>query len=178
MKKSILMAAIMISCVCAMAQGKWEELIIKGDALKDTKDNKISYFESAKGETFNIYENDNTFSVECEEYQFYNYKSEYDPDIDDLELSVAVTVGLYDAMDNLKERIPIKLSLMSGDENLGFSPDRFDQKNYSKTLKIISHLQKENGYIRILAPIYGGASMDFKVYCKRHMSQTGIQIRP
>lgn len=78
-----------------------------------------------------------------------------------------ITVGLYDSNDTLLEKIVMWLDRQSSDyrfihtRNAGVMFNPVGQKK--KIKKIIEHLSKTNGYIRLIVPTFNSTDIDVKI---------------
>lgn len=162
MKTLLFFVVLMLNCIFVSAQQRWEAQTIKADNLKGTKATTLYTFEKENGEYF-CYDDDGSFFVVCRKYSMFNFRSEYNKLLEDLEYFVYATVGLYDSADNLINNIRLKMEIIQGSEDTAYSPDNADSR------KIFKHLTEVNGYVRIIVPLFGVGDVDIKMPCNSQL---------
>ena len=116
------------------------------------------------------YTDENGFRFTCWDKYPDCYRLSYSHIFDYYDNSVLVRVGLYDINDNIIEHFEMYLFVKIGkgnviDTSTGGPMVRPVGQN-KKVAKIMNHLFQGQGYVRFVAPIYGGATFDLKVPCR------------
>lgn len=157
MNRLIFFVLLLLNCIFTSAQERWEAQDIKGDKLKGTKSTTLYTFEKDNGDYF-CYD-DGGFFVVCRKYSMFNFRSEYNELLEELNYFVYAIVGLYDSGDNLINNIRLKMEIIQGSEDTAYSPENAEAR------KIYKHLTEANGYVRIVVPLFGVGNVDIKMPC-------------
>lgn len=165
MKKLMIIAALFTASVAASAQGVWEKAFTKGDELKGTKSSEIHMCR------------DKDCAFICwswKEYQFglmtdqqFNIESGYAQYVGTY-AGINILVGLYDKDDNMIEKFEMWLDKVDNAGNrLVRTRDQGSMMNpvgqKKKVKKIFEHLQKTDGYVRIVASRFQTTDFDLKM---------------
>ena len=139
---------------------QWSKTVVKGDELKGTSDGvNCVYSDDFKHIAFNE-KSDNYFIVVTDK-SFFNYSSIRGSN---RRFIVDGLVGLYDNQDKLIERIEITFETMEKPTTV--YPNKYTSKggnNLKRSKKVIDYLKNENGYVRIVLPLYNGEEFDLKI---------------
>lgn len=159
MKKIILI--LMAMATIPMAAQTWGKKTIEGDDLKGTKTQVITmYNEGTKSFYFSTLK-DNYFLVNTSE-SFFNYSSRIGAEGKNL---VKGVVGQYDSEDKLLERIDILFEVHDNHART-LHPNKYTQmggNNLKRCKKVLDFIENENGYIRIILPLYNDSDFDLKI---------------
>lgn len=166
-KRYFLLFVIATLSITRVFSQSWDVTKHEADDLKGTKE-YISYMYSVPGVGSFVFWNnkENQYRIVSDDGIF-NYEvvsSRYGTN-----RGLSVIVGLYDANDNLQERLTMWLDCESDKptfletRDMGALLNPMGQKK--KVKKIMSHLKKATGYIRFVASRYGKTDFDLKVPC-------------
>jgi len=140
--------------LCKMsAQIGWHSTVFKADELKGTE-SYISYMYEDEGENSFIYwsNNDQNFRIISGSHIF-DYNSSK---------LITVTIGLYSSDDKLIDKSNTTLLVSRDNSHFASVPGKKVGK------KVLNYLNEDEGYIRIIAPLYGTlVSFDIKVPCMK-----------
>lgn len=155
--KKFLFIIVFIGIQLSAVGQSWSTTEHKSDAMKKTKAYTSYKFEDASGNQF-IYwtwsEKDGDFRIITNQ-DIFNYGERR---------FIAVNIGFYDNQDNLLDKSTITLKV---EEDPQFARVPYKKKTAVKTIK---YLNENEGYVRIIAPLYGTTrEYDIKVPCKKNM---------
>ena len=169
MKRLLILAAIAASSLTASAQ--WTFQTTAADELTGTKEDIVyTYTDSLTGNTFTYYASVPDQYILHAEHSTFNYKvlrSQYGT-FSGLE----VTVGLYDASGTLSTKFDMWLDVQAGEGTADYARTRNAGKllnpvgQAKKVKKILNHLTTTDGYVRIVAPLYGGTTFNLTIPSK------------
>lgn len=160
MKKNILVLMMMILTLPMVAQ-TWGTKTIQGDELKGTQNQIVTaYIDEYKTLYFSTVR-DNYFKILTSKSLF-----DYSPTwigASGKNLVMGI-VGIYDIEEKLIEKIEI---LFEVEDNRGtvLHPNKYTKmggNNFKRCKKILDYIKNEQGYIRIILPLYDSV-FDFKV---------------
>lgn len=145
--------------MCTHAQ--WFVSKTEADELKGTPAITNYYFNSESG-AFCYFIETGMFSVGTKNGIF---NTEYASSVG--ERGTSIIIGLYNIDHSIKEKITMWLDSSSGSYNILHTRNAGTMNNpvgqKKKIKKIYEHLTTTDGYIRIIAPIYGKADLDMIV---------------
>lgn len=159
---------ILLLCLCATlsAHAQWSSFTLDADELKGTPSVTTHTYTTSDG--IFTYANNNQFMISTSNGIFnYENAGSY--------RGYNVTVGLYDSQHNLTEKITMWLDSPTDrpqdlrTRNAGTMNNPVGQKK--KVKKIIEHLETTDGYVRILAPLYGKEDFDLMIPAQKQFSE-------
>lgn len=166
MKKTInILIAILSMMEIANAQSGWSSTEFEADELKGQPAYTALSYTDNQGNRLTMWSNeDNYFRITSCSHIF-NYT------VSGSLKEVGATVGFYDTSDNLIEKI--QMTFWPNDDNPRIAHNSiFLSRNKKKGKKVIQYLRNEEGYIRIIAPLYRSISgFDLKVPCLKSEPQ-------
>lgn len=166
MKKTInILIAILSMMEIANAQSGWSSTEFEADELKGQPAYTALSYTDNQGNRLTMWSNeDNYFRITSCSHIF-NYT------VSGSLKEVGATVGFYDTSDNLIEKN--QMTFWPNDDNPRIAHNSiFLSRNKKKGKKVIQYLRNEEGYIRIIAPLYRSISgFDLKVPCLKSEPQ-------
>ena len=144
----------------AMAQ-KWTVIEHEADALKKEKAYTSYRFEDANENLFIYW----TWSLKNGDFRIVNSSSHiFDYRERNNNKIMEITVGFYDSQDNLINNSKINMKVEK-DPQYAIVLNTLTNKTAKKLIK---YLNEEEGYIRIIAPLYGtNTDFDIKILCHK-----------
>lgn len=162
MKKLFLIALICNMGIFTCYAQEWVMTEHEADELKGTEEyTSYSYTVKDVG-TFVTWKEQEQYGIMSENEIFNFERVKQDTGLN-------VIVGLYDKYDKLKDKIQMWLDCDSDKPKFlhtrdhGYMNNPVGQKK--KVKKIISHLTSGEGYVRIVASLYGTNDFDLKIPC-------------
>ncbi len=178
MKKFLFVLVSLVISLSSFAQ--WKKTFIPGDELKGTQECTAYFYTNESVGTFVYWSCDTTtFSIQSNKHIF-NYHGRTK--------SVKIKIGIYNNTNKLIEMFELESAVkcrasdgkgnvidITTPVNLGDIDTDFDgliknEKGYTKRAisTVLNHIKNDTGYVRFLAPLYGGVDFDLKVPCKNN----------
>lgn len=153
MKKVLLTLILMVSALSAFAQ-RWDISSTEADELLNKPATTTYWYRDVLGSfVFSTYP-ENIIKLNTSLGIF-----DYGP----TSRRLFATVGLYDASGSLVKSVKILMLCRGGEESAAYTFDAKKDKKVSK--EVIDYIKAGNGYVRVVAPIYGGGNYDIKIPC-------------
>ena len=165
MKKLLILAVI--TAHAAIASAQWTSEISKADELKGSSEDIIyTYTDSITGNAFVYWSSTPDQYLLFSNGKIFDFKSGYAKYVGQYS-GLEVIVGLYQAKGDLIEKYKMWLDVNASDANHARTRNAGKMSNpvgqSKKVKKIISHLTSTTGYVRIIADLYGGETLDLKI---------------
>ena len=163
--KRILISLLLgLMCYSVTNAQKWDTTFFAADELEGIEAYYAFHIMDATGNVFNFWSNDDkNFRVVCSSGIF-NWSGNFH--------IVKATIGYYDVSNKLVEKKDIQLVVADGqgdvaepNTSIGIS----SISNKKKAIQLLNYLQNEEGYVRILIPLYGrNDKFDLTIPCIRN----------
>lgn len=169
MFKKIISAALIVCAVAFNAQAQqWEHFVIEADELTGEKGHESDLYTDENGNVFVMW------SDESENFRVISGSSIFNF-VGDIR-SVMATIGYYDLNNKLIEKNDIQLLVSEGQATQAepnMVPMIRPLPNKKRVRMLLDYVQKKQGYVRILVPLYGtNAKFDIKVPCLKNPQPT------
>lgn len=168
MKKLLILAAAIITHAAA-ASAQWTTENLKGDDLTGSKpDIYHLYTDSIHGYTFAYWESSNEQYIISSGKQVFDVVAGYNKYAGHY-CGIEVTVGIYTNDEKLIEKFKMWLDVDAGGGTANYARTRNAGKMLNpvgqakKVKKILKHLTSSDGYVRIVANLYGGSPFDLTI---------------
>ena len=157
-----LMMALTISQV-AHAQ-KWDTTFFAADELEGIEAYYAYHIADSTGNVFNFWSNENTNFRVVSSSGIFDWHGNFN--------IVRATIGYYDASNKLVEKKDIQLVVADGRGDMAEPNTSIgigSISNKKKAIQLLNYLRNEEGYIRILIPLYGRIDkFDLTIPCIRN----------
>lgn len=162
MLKKFFSAALFTCAFVLTAQAQqWEHFITEADELIGEVGHESDIFTDENGNVFVMWSDESENFRVISGTSIFNY-------IGDIR-SVMATIGYYDMNNKLIEKNDIQLLVSDGQGNQAepnMVPMIRPLPNKKRVRMLLDYVQKKQGYVRILVPLYGtNAMFDIKVPC-------------
>jgi hypothetical protein len=156
--RRIILLLLLFVCNAAKAQLGWQTTEFEADELKGQSAYTAYFYTDEDGNKLTMW------SSEKDYFRITSGTHIFDYIVSGSVKEVGVTVGFYDKNDNLIEKI--QMTFWPDDNPRIAHNSIFMPRNKKKGEKVIQYLQKEEGYVRFIAPLYHSVSgFDLKVPC-------------
>lgn len=160
--KRILIVLFTLLCISIItkAQSGWQTTSFDADELKDQEAYSAFFYTDDDGNRLTMWSNEDDYFRITSSSHIFNYELTTSA----LKI-VNVTVGLYDKDNNLIEKI--KMTFWPNDDDPAKAISSYLMpKDKKKGRKVMQYLKNEEGYIRLLAPLYrSNSGLDMRVPC-------------
>lgn len=169
MFKKIISAAIIVCAVAFNVQAqKWEHFVTEADELTGETGYESDMYTDETGNVFVMWSNESENFRVISGTSIFNY-------VGDIR-SVMATIGYYDLNNKLIEKNDIQLLVSEGQGNQA-EPNMVPMirpfPNKKRVRILLDYVQKKQGYVRILVPLYGtNGKFDIKVPCLKNPQPT------
>ena len=169
MFKKIISAAIIVLAVAFNVQAqKWEHFVTEADELTGETGYESDMYTDETGNVFVMWSNESENFRVISGTSIFNY-------VGDIR-SVMATIGYYDLNNKLIEKNDIQLLVSEGQGNQA-EPNMVPMirpfPNKKRVRILLDYVQKKQGYVRILVPLYGtNGKFDIKVPCLKNPQPT------
>jgi hypothetical protein len=162
MLKKIFSAAVIVCTFAFNAQAqKWEHFVTEADELIGEAGHESDMYTDETGNVFVMW------SDESENFRVISGTSIFNF-VGDIR-SVMATIGYYDMNNKLIEKNDIQLLVNEGQANQAepnMVPMMRPLPNKKRVKMLLDYVQKKQGYVRILVPLYGtNGKFDIKIPC-------------
>jgi len=162
MLKKIFSAAVIVCTFAFNAQAqKWEHFVTEADELIGEAGHESDMYTDETGNVFVMW------SDESENFRVISGTSIFNF-VGDIR-SVMATIGYYDMNNKLIEKNDIQLLVNEGQANQAepnMVPMMRPLPNKKRVKMLLDYVQKKQGYVRILVPLYGtNGRFDIKIPC-------------
>ena len=164
--KLFMIAATMIAITIpqvANAQ-KWDTTFFAADELERIEAYYAFHVTDSTGNVFNFWSNDNKNFRVVSSSGIFNWSGNFH--------IVKATIGYYDVSNKLIERNDIQLVVADGRGDMAEPNTSIgigSISNKKKAIELLNYLQNEEGYVRILIPLYGrNDKFDLTIPCIRN----------
>lgn len=162
MSKKILFVALIAFVFSATANAqKWEHFVTEADELIGEAGHESDMYTDETGNVFVMW------SDESENFRVISGTSIFNF-VGDIR-SVMATIGYYDMNNKLIEKNDIQLLVSEGQANQAepnMVPMIRPLPNKKRVKMLLNYIQKKEGYVRILVPLYGtNGKFDIKIPC-------------
>lgn len=156
----IVLFTLLCSSIITKAQSGWQTTSFDADELKDQEAYSAFFYTDDDGNRLTMWSNEDDYFRITSSSHIFNYELTTSA----LKI-VNVTVGLYDKDNNLIEKI--KMTFWPNDDDPAKAISSYLMpKDKKKGRKVMQYLKNEEGYIRLLAPLYrSNSGLDLKVPC-------------
>ena len=167
-KKILSVALLAFVFATSVNAQRWEHSVTEADELTGETAHESWIYTDEKGNSFVMWSDESENFRVISSTAIFNY-------IGDIR-SVMATIGYYDMNNKLIEKNDIQLLVAEGqanqaEPNMNSLTRPFPNKK--RTRKLLETLQKSQGYVRILVPLYGtNAKFDIKVPCLMNPQST------
>ena len=154
MKRILITIMLLTAAAVAASAQEWQITYKKADELLGTKAETSYLFKGYDGSFvfWDIEEDRFRLNAYTGIFNYGKYRS------------FLVTVGLYDTSGTIIKSMKITMICPNDDADSAFSYS--SRKNRKMVREVVSFLKTSDGYVRIVAPIYGGKlDLDLKVRC-------------
>ena len=159
--KKILFLIINLMLLCQTINAQyWASKDCPRDELMGTPDMKCyKWIDAGNGSLSFDTSKDNIFTIATEDGVFdtiglFGTHQRY--------ISMGV-IGLYDASNNLIEKIEIAFEIFDGNKVYPNKYTKMGGNNLKRSKKVLDHIKTSNGYIRAIIPLTNGANFDITV---------------
>ena len=165
MFKKILFAVLIafVSSTTVNAQ-KWEHFVTEADELTGETGHESDMYTDETGNVFVMWSDESENFRVISGTSIFNYVGEI--------RSVMATIGYYDTNNKLIEKNDIQLLVSEGQANQAepnMVPMIRPLSNKKRVKMLLDYVQKRQGYVRILVPLYGtNGKFDIKIPCLKN----------